>query len=365
MQSDDHARALLQLISEGFVFVDPDFRLLDINETGLRMAGRPREAFIGQSLWTLVPGLEHSELRRGLERVLADGEPLSAEYLHDWEVGGQSCLEVRAHRSGDGLAIFYRDITEQKRSDEELRRAQAELMQASRISAMGTMAATLAHELAQPLMSVRNYAAAGRKLLRGLERPEAREAGRAIDLAIDSADRASELLRRLRAFVSKGRVEATTQDLHAIVADAGVLMLPQAQRTGVVIDFRLDPHARWVRADELQIQQVLVNLVRNAIEAMADGGERRILVTSAGAGALVEVTVDDSGPGIAPESAANLFAAFQSGKADGLGVGLSLSRTIVEAHGGTMRAGSSPLGGASFGFTLPRAPAPDGDSPPG
>lgn len=359
MQADDQTRALLQLISEGFVFADSDFRVIDINEAGLRMAHSSRGEYIGRSLWDFLPALEEAQLRARLEQVMAGGEPLSIEHLHTWPDQRQSCLEVRAHRSGGGLAIFYRDVTEQKRSDEELKRAQSELMQASRISAMGTMAATLAHEIAQPLMSVRNYAAAGRKLLRGLGHQQAREAGRAIDLAIDAADRASELLRRLRAFVSKGRVEATTQDLHAIVADAGVLMLPQAQRAGAAIDFELDPRARWVKADDVQIQQVLVNLMRNALEAMAGSGERRIVVAAAPAEGAVEVTIDDTGPGLGETRAETLFAAFQSGKLDGLGVGLSLSRTIVEAHGGTMRAGASPAGGARFSFTLPRAPAPN------
>jgi len=360
MPSRNHARELLQLISEGFVFVDREFRVREINEVGLRMARRPLADFIGRSVWEIAPQLEDTELSRVWTRAMEERNPISVEHLYTWTDGRQSWLEIRGHPTGDGLAIFYRDISDQKRSEEELRRAQAELLQASRLSAMGTMAATLAHELAQPLLAVRTYVEAGRKLLRGGGDPQAREAKRALGLAVNAADRASEILKRLRAFVSKGQVDAETADLQAIIADAGVLMLPQAQRAGVEILFRLERRAQWVTADSVQIQQVLVNLIRNAIEALAGAEERRIVISTANApGGRVEVSVEDSGPGLdaLPEGA--LFAPFHSTKADGLGVGLSISRTIVEAHGGAIEAGRAPGGGALFRFTLPRASPPD------
>ena len=360
MSSRNDARELLQLISEGFVFVDREFCVREINEVGLRMAQRPLADFIDRSLWEIAPQLKDSELARRLIRAMAERSPLSIEHLYTWTDGRQSWLEIRCHPTGDGLAIFYRDISDQKRSEEELRRAEAEQMQTSRLSAMGTMAATLAHELAQPMLSVRTYVEAGRKLLRGVADPQAREARRALGLAANAADRASELLKRLRLFVSKGQVQAETTDLQAIIADAGVLMLPQAQRAGVEILFKLERRAQWVRADSVQIQQVLVNLIRNAIEALAGAKEKRITISTATApGGRVEVAIQDSGPGLdaLPEGA--LFTPFHSTKAEGLGVGLSISRTIVEAHGGTIEAGRAPDGGAVFRFTLPRTSPPD------
>ncbi len=359
MSSRNRASELLQLISEGFVFVDREFCVREINEVGLRMARRPLADFLGRSLWKIAPQLEDTEMARLLIRAMAERSPLSIEHLYTWTDGRQSWLEIRGHPTDEGLAIFYRDISDQKRSEEELRRAQADLMQTSRLSAMGTMAATLAHELAQPMLAVRTYVEAGRKLLRGVGDPQAREARRSLGLAVNAADRASELLKRLRAFVSRGQVEAETTDLQAIIAEAGVLMLPQAQRAGVEILFRLERRAQWVKADSIQIQQVLVNLIRNAIEALAGADERRITIATANApGGRVEVTVEDSGPGLdaLPEGA--LFAPFHSTKAEGLGVGLSISRTIVEAHGGTIEAGSAAGGGALFRFTLPKAPPP-------
>lgn len=359
MSSRVNASELLQLISEGFVFVDRDFCVREINEVGLRMARRPLADFLGRSLWEIAPQLEDTELARRLIRAMAERSPLSIESLYTWTDGRQSWLEIRGHPTDEGLAIFYRDISDQKRSEEELRRAHAELMQNMRLTAMGTMAATLAHELAQPMLAVRNYVEAGRKLLHAVDEPQAREARRALGLAADAADRTSELLRRLRNFVSRGKVEADTADLQAIIAEAVVLMLPLAQRANVEMLFRLERPAQWVKADAVQIQQVLVNLIRNAIEALAGADQRRITIATADApGGCIEVRVEDSGPGLdaVPEGA--LFAPFHSTKADGLGLGLSISRTIVEAHGGAIEAGRAADGGALFRFTLPKAAPP-------
>ena len=289
-----------------------------------------------------------------------EGQPVSLEYCHVGPHGRDCWLEIRAFPSNGGLAIFYRDISEEKRSREDLNQAQTELMHASRLSAMGTMAATLAHELAQPLTSANNSIEAAIKLLKGIPDQKAREARNALALAGRSVLRGAELLKRLRSFVGKGRVHPETQDLAAIIADAGVLLLPMAQRQGVEIEFALEPRAQWVSADAVQIQQVLINLIRNAIEAIGDAPQRRIrVVTAALSSERVQVAIEDSGSGLDEETAQKLFEPFHSSKEQGLGVGLSICRTIVEAHGGTIEAAPRPEGGAAFRFTLPRASAPD------
>ena len=359
MTSPPQTRELLQLISEGFLFVDRDFRIQEISAEGVRLANRPRQDIIGGVLWDQAPQLRESELGRLLASALAEDKPVSAEHHYQWPHGRHAWLEIRAFPSNDGLAIFYRDISEQKRSEEELNQAQSELMHASRLSAMGTMAATLAHELAQPLTSASNSIEAATKMLKHVPDQKAREARNALALAGDSVRRAGELLKRLRSFVGKGRVHPETQDLAAIVSDAGVLMLPLAQRQGVEIEFKLEPRAQWVTADAVQIQQVLINLIRNAIEAIGEAETRRIKVsTSALSSGQVEVSVEDSGPGLDEATANAIFEPFHSSKEQGLGVGLSICRTIVEAHGGTIEASRGPAGGALFRFTLPRATEP-------
>lgn len=358
MATDDQARELLQLISEGFVFVDRDFRVREINAEAVRMERRPASELVGRSLWEVRAGTEKLEVGRLWRSAMRDNKPVSLEYRYTWPDGRSAWLEMRAFPTEEGLAIFYRDVSDRKRSEEELKHAEAELMHASRLSAMGTMAATLAHELAQPLTAAANYIEAATKTLRRLLPTQAREARRALGFAGSAIDRATGILRRLRSFVSKRPVETRTEDLPAIIADAGVLMLPQAQRAGVEIDFRLDRHARWVRADAVQVQQVLINLIRNSIEAMAGSERRRVTVSTAAVSpAEVEVAIADSGPGLG-ENAGEAFKPFRSGKAEGMGVGLSISRTIVEAHGGTIEAGAAPGGGALFRFTLPRSVPP-------
>ena len=358
------ARELLDHISEGFAFVDRDFRVREMNAEGARIEGRPADELIGMSLWEAWPGLEGSELASLWLDAIARHEPVSLEHLYTWPDGRQAWLEMRAFPGEDGLAIFFRDISDKKRSEEELRRAEAELMLASRLSAMGTMAATLAHELAQPLTSVSNYVETCETLLRPLPGAEARKARRALAKAELAVDRAREILKRVRLFVAKGKIETAVSDLHSIVADAAILLLPLAQREGVEIDFKLSPKVRWVRVDAVQIQQVLVNLVRNAIEALAGAERRRIVIAAAPLSpAFAEVMVEDSGPGFAAERAERLFAPFHSSKAEGLGVGLSISRTIVEAHGGTIAAEPIAGGGARFRFTVPRSAGPKESQP--
>ena len=358
MATEDQARELLQPISEGWVFVDRNFRVLEMNAEAERMEGTPAAGMVGRTLWEAWPGTRDGAAGRLLEAALREQRPVSLEHRHAWPGGRSAWIEMRAFPAGDGLAILYRDVSDRRRSEEELKRAEAELMHASRMTAMETMGATLAHELAQPLTAAANYIEAATKALRRLPSGQGRDARKALGFAAASVERATGILQRLRSFVSRRPAEARTEDLQAIIADTGVLMLPQAQREGVELDFRLDRHAKWIRADAVQVQQVLINLIRNAIEAMAGVEPRRITVSTAAVSpAEVEVAVADSGPGLA-ESAEGLFKPLRSRKREGLGVGLSISRTIVEAHGGTIEARQAPGGGALFRFTLPRSVPP-------
>jgi two-component system sensor kinase FixL len=358
IETAQQGRELLQLISEGVILVDRHFRVSDANPAALKLARQSRADFVGRSLSELAPDLKNSLMGRKWLRAIREGKPVTAEQLHTWTDGRQSWLQMRGHPTAAGFAIFYRDVTKQRHEEEELRRAQAQLMHASRLSAMGTMAATLAHELAQPLTSAGAAIDAGSRLLAPLAGETPREARAVLHLAGASVRRGIEILKRLRAFVAKGQISARTEDLQAIVTDASVLAYPHAQRQGVEIRLRSDPAARWVKADAVQIQQVLINLIKNAIEAMDGTGSGAVTITTATLGRdKVTITVDDTGPGL-DGPAEDLFEPFNSSKADGLGIGLSVCRTIVEAHGGTIEAGPSSTGGAQFRFTLPRTSGP-------
>lgn len=360
MGARDLSQEMLQFISEGFVLLDADFRVLEINAEGLRLEGRPASEILGKTVWEAWPNIEGTELGEVWKEGMRTHTPVSLEHLYTWPNGNQAWLEMRAYPTGGNLAVLYRDVSDRRAAEEELRRTQSELIHASRMSAMGAMAATLAHELSQPLAVVSNYLASARRLLQAIPAGEAREARQALGFAASSTDRATELLRRLRDFVAKGRAETETHDIQTIIADASVLVLPHAQSEGVEIQFRLDRFAKWVKADAVQIQQVLINLIKNGIEAMQGGGERRIVITTGtAADGSIEVAVQDTGAGIDESARTELFTPFSSSKEAGLGVGLSISRTIVEAHGGTIEGEAREGGGAIFRFTLPRGQRPD------
>lgn len=248
------------------------------------------------------------------------------------------------------------DLTERHRAEAEIRRMQAELIHVSRLSAMGTMASTLAHELNQPLTALSNFISGTKRIA---ERPDLpREVLlQALDGAEAAALRAGEILRRLRDMVSRGRVSVGAAHLPQLIDEASVLAFLDEGALGISHRLALDPEAAWVRVDRIQIQQVLINLVRNAVEAMAESATREVVISTRVAGNMVEVEVADTGTGIAAEPIESLFSEFMTTKSGGMGLGLPISRTIVEAHGGEIRAENRPGGGASFIFTLPRTRA--------
>lgn len=262
-------------------------------------------------------------------------------------------------RAEDGTGVravgAIADLTDRRRAEAEIRRMQAELVHVSRVSAMGTMASTLAHELNQPLTAVTNF-------VRGASRIVARQdqtdplLPEALQSAEAGALRAGEIVRRLRELVSRGTVAIAVEHLPKLIEEASVLAFVDRKLLGIEHKVALDPAAQWIRADRVQIQQVLINLVRNAVEAMAESPVREIEISSrAIAGDLVEIRVADTGPGIAPEHMDSLFSQFMTTKTEGMGIGLPISRTIVEAHGGKIWAENRESGGAVFCFTLPRA----------
>jgi len=261
--------------------------------------------------------------------------------------------EVRTgvHRLFTG---FMRDLTERQRTLRRLQELQFELSHVSRLTEMGQMASALVHEINQPLTAVTNYLEAAQLLLGGDSSEAIERTISAVDKTLGQVTRAAQIIRRLREFVRKGEPQQRTESIGKIIEEAAALALIGAKDRGVKVQLQLAPQLPDVRIDKVQIHQVVVNLIRNAIEAM-EASHRRDLTISAKLidQGVVVISIIDTGPGIAPEVAVRLFQPFVTTKAQGIGVGLSICRSIVEAHNGRLWAAPNPDGGTIFHFTVP------------
>jgi two-component system sensor kinase FixL len=248
---------------------------------------------------------------------------------------------------------FARDLSESQQTEARLQDLQSELLHMSRFTAMGEMASALAHELNQPLAAIANYLKGSQRLIERHPTQEAPRVREALEKASAQALRAGEIIRRLRDFVARGEAERRVESLKKLIEEASALALVGAKDQGVRVTFRLDPSFDLVLADKVQIQQVILNLIRNALEAMERCDRRELTISTAPDDReMIEIGVSDTGSGIAEDITPQLFQPFVTTKRHGMGVGLSISRTIIEAHGGKIRAEANPGGGTVFRFTL-------------
>jgi len=248
---------------------------------------------------------------------------------------------------------FIRDLTERQKTEARLQELQSELVHISRLTAMGGMASALAHQLNQPRSAIANYMKGSRRLIENSTDERAGLLRTAMDKAAEQALRAGQIIRRLRDFVARGESERRVENIKKLIEEASALALVGAKDLGVRVIFQFDPAIDLVLADKVQIQQVLHNLMRNAIEAMESSPKRELTISTATADDnMVAISVADTGSGISPELMPQLFQPFVTTKPHGMGVGLSICRTILEAHGGRLAAGPNPAGGTVFCFTL-------------
>ena len=262
-------------------------------------------------------------------------------------------VEVERLRKVHSTA-FIRDLTEQEATKARLEQLQAEMLHGTRYSAMGAMASMLSHELNQPLTAVAAYMEGGEILLKReeIDRPKLQRAFRA---AADEAIRAGAIMRRLRSFVSDGEAQLEVHDIDEVIETSVALVRATAEAAAVEITLDIDEDAGPIFADPIQIQQVIGNLCRNAIDAMRDLPERVLTIEAKRADDLTtHILIKDTGPGVPPDIQDRIFDAFVSQKSTGTGVGLSICRTIVEAHGGHIWVSTTGLGGSCFGFSLKR-----------
>jgi two-component system sensor kinase FixL len=357
-----HLQSILDTVPEAMIVIDERGLVQLFSSAAERLFGYTAAEIVGQNVKLLMPSPYREEHDGYLDRYRRTGERriigIGRVVVGLRKDGSTFPMELAVGEMRSGTEHYFtgfiRDLTERQKTEARLQELQAELVHVSRLTAMGEMASALAHELNQPLSAISNYMKGSRRILEKSSDPKVGMVQDAMDKAADQALRAGQIIRRLRDFVARGETERRVEDVKKLVEEASALALVGAKDSGVRVRFDLAPGADLVLADKVQVQQVLLNLIRNAIEAMEGCGRRELVIATARApGNMVAINVADTGTGIAPEISAQLFQPFVTNKAHGTGVGLSISRTIIEAHGGSIAPHPNSGGGTVFSFTLP------------
>ena len=249
-----------------------------------------------------------------------------------------------------GVSTIMRDLTGRNIRDQRIQELQAELAHVQRLNELGQVVSTLVHEVNQPLTAITNYVSACRRLVKNGDQERIQSI---LQRITDQTNRTRGIVQRIRDFVKKRDVQMRAENLSQVIEEAIALTRASVRDGGLTLTVETDPPGVQVEIDKVQVQQVLFNLLRNAIEAMQDQPRRDLVVaTSLVQGGMVEISVADTGPGLVDDVRAKLFQPFVTTKANGMGVGLSVCRAIVESHGGRLWADDNPRRGTIFRFTV-------------
>lgn len=349
--------SILETVPDALVVIDGDGLIQSFSAAAERLFGFRHDEAVGRNVSMLMPS-PYREAHDGyLARYLATGERriigIGRVVIGQRKDGSTFPMELAVGEVDlHGARLFtgfVRDLTERQQRERRLGELQSELIHVSRLSELGQMASALAHEVNQPLTAMTNYLNALRRLLAAGNQQAAEQA---IERVAEQANRAREIIQGLRALVRKGETRKQVESLPKTIEEASALALVGIGR-GLKLEIRIGDDAAEAIIDKIQIQQVLLNLIRNAAEAMADSPRRELSITTGRAAGMVEISIVDTGPGLPASVRARLFQPFVTTKPTGLGVGLSVCRAIVEAHGGELRAEDANGGGAIFRLTVP------------
>jgi two-component system sensor kinase FixL len=360
-----HLQSILDTMPDAMIVIDDKGLMQSFSAAAERLFGWAASEVIGKNVNLLMPspyreGHDHylaRYLSTGERRIIGIGRVVvglrcdGSTFPMELSVGEMKVGESRFFTG------FVRDLTERQQTEATVQELQSELVHVSRLTAMGEMASALAHELNQPLSAIANYLRGSERLLNNepLDLPMLKEA---LSKAGGQALRAGEVIQRLRDFIGRGETDRRIESASKLIEEASALALVGVKEFGIRVIMDFDPKADTVIADRVQIQQVVLNLLRNAVDSMRGLKPAELKVRVApGEDGFTVVSVSDTGTGITQEARPRLFEPFMTTKKEGMGVGLSICRTIVEAHGGTIWAENNEVRGATFSFTLPLADA--------
>ena len=361
-RSEARHRVVVETASDAVVSIDESGAIILANPATKRIFGYNPEELIGKPLTVLMPGAMRKLHEAGLKRYLEtgarhlnwQGTEMTAQRANGEEFPvevsfGEMTVDQRKVFTG-----FIRDISAKKRAEEELRNTQAELTRMMRAMTIGQLTASIAHEVSQPLSGIIMNASTCLRMLKS-DPPSIDGALETAQRTIRDGNRASEVITRLRTLFSKKEVEVETLDLNEAAREVIALFSGELQRNNVILKQEFGDSLPAVRGDRIQLQQVILNLLRNASDAMSsiEDRPRQMVLRTELAGEQVRLSVQDSGVGFTPEVAGQMFESFYTTKSDGMGVGLSVSRSIIEANRGRLWATANDGPGATFAFSIP------------
>lgn len=362
VQRELHLQSILDTVPDATVLIDASGIMQSFNTSAVRQFGYSVEEAVGQNVSMLMPTPYREQHDGYLNRYLTTGEKriigVDRVVVGRRKDGSTFPMKLAVGQMKVGERTYFtgfiRDLTEREESQAKLDQARNELTRLARVNELGEMASTLAHELNQPLSAIANYVQGCRRMLERLDDEYAARMRGALEETAKQALRAGDIIRHLREFVTRGDTERHPEDIKKLIEEAGALALVGSRERGIKSVFEFGLEHNVVIADRVQIQQVLINLMRNAMEAMRDSKVKELTVTTRpAADDRLQVEVADTGPGIADDIAPQLFQPFVTSKPNGMGVGLSISRRIIESHGGELTVRRNEAGGATFTFTLP------------
>jgi PAS domain S-box-containing protein len=358
---EERIRRLVDANIIGIVVADVQGRIVEANDAFLRIVGYDREDFVaGRVRWTgMTPAEWRERDLRGVAELKSTGTLRAYEKEYFRKDGSRVPVLIGAAllKEGDNEGVaFVLDLTERKRAEETLRELESDLAHMNRVSMMGELSASLAHEVKQPIATARNNARAAENFLK-MQPPELDEVREAVGCVVGDVDRAGEIIDRIGEQIKKAPPRKERCDLNAAISEVIGLTRSIATKNDVSIEARLADGLLPIQGDRVQLQQVVLNLMLNAIEAMGsvEAGPRELLISTEQDRAGVLVAVRDSGPGIEPGHREQVFQSFYTTKPGGTGMGLSICRSIIDAHGGRLWADANEHHGAAFRFTLPGA----------